>query len=197
MKILVGYTTLSGTTAEVAQAVGEELGKQGAQVDVRLLEEVKDLEAYDAVVLGAPLIVGWHRAATRFYKQHRSVLSRKPLALFIMAMSLTQTGEQQVDGTPVTVDATLAKPPAHEGRLSFKERYATVTNYLRPILKAAPEVKPLNVAFFGGRLDYYRLKWWALLFVMLIIQVQPGERRNWEAIRAWAAGLYPSLCKTS
>ena len=27
------------------------------------------------------------------------------------------------------------------------------------------------------------------LFVMLVIQAPAGDRRNWEAIRSWAAGL--------
>jgi hypothetical protein len=43
------------------------------------------------------------------------------------------------------------------------------------------------------RLEYGRLKWWAVLFVMLIIQAQAGERRNWDAIRAWAARLPVAL----
>ena len=42
---------------------------------------------------------------------------------------------------------------------------------------------------FGGRLEYGRLPWWAVLFVMLVIQAPAGDRRNWDAIRAWAAGL--------
>jgi hypothetical protein len=42
-------------------------------------------------------------------------------------------------------------------------------------------------------LEYGRLKWWAVLFVMLIIQAPAGDRRNWEAIRAWAAGLPAAL----
>jgi hypothetical protein len=46
---------------------------------------------------------------------------------------------------------------------------------------------------FGGRLDYGRMKWWAVLFVMLIIQAPPGDRRNWPAIRSWAAGLPVAL----
>ncbi len=62
-KILVAYTTNSGTTEEVAQAIGEELGKRGNAVDVRRLEEVTSLEGYQAVVVGAPMILGWHRAA--------------------------------------------------------------------------------------------------------------------------------------
>ena len=56
-------------------------------------------------------------------------------------------------------------------------------------LNAAGPAKPLSIGFFGGRLEYGRLAWWAVMFVMLVIQAPAGDRRNWPAIRAWAAGL--------
>jgi hypothetical protein len=37
------------------------------------------------------------------------------------------------------------------------------------------------------------MKWWALLFVVLILQAQAGDKRNWETIRVWAKGLPPLL----
>jgi menaquinone-dependent protoporphyrinogen IX oxidase len=83
----------------------------------------------------------------------------------------------------------LPKLPASEGKLNFRERYARLTNYLRLILKAIRPVKPVSIGVFSGRLEYGRLKWWAVLFVMLVIQAPAGDRRNWAAIRAWAAGL--------
>jgi menaquinone-dependent protoporphyrinogen oxidase len=192
-RILVAYTTHSGSTADVAQAVGEELSKQGAQVDVSRLEDVVSLEPYTATVIGAPMILGWHRAAVRFVKVHQDTLSKIPVAYFLMAMSLTRTGEESIGSIPVYVDAGLAKPPEKEGRLSFKERYATVSRYLNPVLKAAPAVRPVSVGFFGGRLDLFRLKLLPMLFVLLVIRAQPGEKRNWPAIREWASGLYPKL----
>ena len=73
--------------------------------------------------------------------------------------------------------------------MSFKERYSTISNYLTPILKAAPTVKPISVAFFGGSLQYFNLQWWAALFALLIIQAAPGDRRNWTAIGEWAGSL--------
>jgi menaquinone-dependent protoporphyrinogen IX oxidase len=94
-----------------------------------------------------------------------------------------------VDGIPVVVDEKLPKPPAVAGKLNFKERYARLANYLRPIISATRPVKPTSIGVFAGRLEYGRLKWWAVLFVMFIIQAQAGDRRNWVAIRAWAAGL--------
>ncbi len=51
-KLLVAYGTAAGSTAEVAQAIGEEMEKAGAVVDVKPVEEVEDLKGYDAVVVG-------------------------------------------------------------------------------------------------------------------------------------------------
>lgn len=192
-KVLVAYTTNAGTTADVAQAVGEELGRDGAQVDVCRLEEVTSLERYAAVVVGAPMIVGWHRAATKFVKKHQQALSRVPVAYFLTAMNLTQTGETSIDGIPVHVDPELAKPPKNANRLSLRERYARMSNYLRPVLKAAPLVKPVSVGFFGGRLAFYRLKLWQVLFVMLVIRAEPGGSHNWPFIREWASSLRSKL----
>jgi menaquinone-dependent protoporphyrinogen oxidase len=192
-RILVAYATMAGSTVEVAQAVGEEIAKSGYQVDILPISEIKDLHAYDGVVVGGPMIMGWHRAALRFLKKHREAFRQIPLAVFVMAMSLTQTGETSVDGVPVYVDENLPKPPENEERLNFRERYARLSKYLRPILKATRPVKPVSIGVFGGRLEYGRLKWWAVLFVMLIVQAPAGERRNWTAIRSWAAGLPDAL----
>lgn len=185
-KILVTYATMAGSTAEVARTVAEEIGEQGLQVDLLPLGDVQALEGYSGVVVGGPMIMGWHREAMRFVKGNRDVWEKTPLAVFLTAMSLTETGERNVDGLPVTVDEDLPKAPTDESRLSFRERYARLGNYVRPILKAA---QPVSVGVFGGRLEYGRLPWWAVLFAMFIIQAPAGDRRNWDAIGSWAAGL--------
>ena len=191
--ILVTYTTMAGSTAEVAQAVADEMEKGGVPVDVRPLAQVPSLDGYAAVVVGGPMIMGWHRPARAFLKRHRRELQDMPLAVFVTAMSLTDTGQTTVDGLPVFVDAKLPKPPAIAGRLNFRERYAQLSNYVRPILSAVQPARPVNVGVFGGRIEYGRLKWWAVLFAMVIIQAPAADRRNWEAIRQWAAGLPAAL----
>jgi menaquinone-dependent protoporphyrinogen IX oxidase len=192
-KILVAYATNAGTTADVARMVADELGLKGVEVEVRQIEEVTSVEPYGAVILGAPMILGWHRGAVKFLKQHTEALSRRPVAYFITAMRLTDMGETTVDGVPISVDPALSRPPQKSGHLSIKERYATVTRYLRPVLRATPSVRPLSVGFFGGKLELFRLKWWQALFVMLVIQAQPGGSHNKPFIREWAANLYPAL----
>ena len=191
-KILVAYATMAGSTVEVAQVVGEEIASSGAQVDVLPISEVNDLESYDGVVVGGPMIMGWHRQAMRFLRKNRESFQRIPLAVFVMAISLTQTSETSVEGVPVYLDEDLPKPPANEERLNFKERYARLSKYLYPIIRSTRPAKPVGIGVFGGRLEYGRLKWWAVLFVMFVIQAPAGDRRNWTAIRSWASGL-PAL----
>jgi menaquinone-dependent protoporphyrinogen IX oxidase len=193
-RILIAYTTNAGSTAEVARMIGEELGKDGTQVDVRRLEEVQSLDPYTAVVVGGPMIVGWHKAALKFIKKHQQALSRIPAAYFFTAKSLTDSGITSMQGVPLALDPTLAKPPKNPARLSYKERYAKVENYLRPALRVAPAVKPVSAAFFAGRLDLYRLKWWQALFVLVVIQAQPGGAHNLPFIQEWAAGMRSALC---
>ena len=192
-RILVTYATMAGSTAEVAQAVGKEIGKSGVQVEGRPLEEVKGLEGYDGVVVGAPMIMGWHRGAQRFLKKHRKTFQQVPLAIFVLAMRLTKTDEMSAGEVKVRVDEKLARLPEKPGSLNFKERYASLPNYLKPILQAVRPAKPVSIGVFGGRMEYGRLKWWAVLFAMLVVQAPAGEKRNWEAIRAWAREMGEAL----
>jgi menaquinone-dependent protoporphyrinogen oxidase len=187
-KILVTYATNSGSTAEVAQAIGEELRKTGNQVDVLPVGKVSELESYEALVLGAPMILGWHRLALRFLRKNRAVLSRIPLAVFVTCMSLTKTGETSFQRVPVTLDENLPKLPKNATRLTLRERYSLLSNYLRPIFNACP-VRPVSAGLFAGQLNFSHMQWWAMIFVVLILQAQAGDKRNWEAIRLWANDL--------
>ena len=52
-------------------------------------------------------------------------------------------------------------------------------------------LSPWAVAIYilGGKLDYTKLRFPQVLFVMLIIRAKPGDKRNWELIERWAEGL--------
>jgi menaquinone-dependent protoporphyrinogen oxidase len=194
-KVLVAYATSSGSTAEVAEAIGETLGQEGAGVDVRQIKDVEDLSAYHAVLVGGPMIMGWHQEAKKFLSKHQAALSQMPVAYFITALNLTKTSQESVSGVPIYCDPRLPKAPANPDKLSFKENYSTPARYLRPVLKKASKIKPVSVGFFGGKLDYGTLNILQMLFVMLIIQARPGDHRNWEAIRTWAASLRPVMLR--
>lgn len=192
-KVLVAFTTNAGSTTEVAQFIGDDLRKKGCEVDVFRLEEVENVSPYDLVVVGAPMILGWHRSAQQFVRHHQVALAQKQVAYFCTLMSLTDADLDLIGSAPVTVDPWLPKPPKNPLKLSYKERYATLANYLKPLVKAAPSVQPVSIGMFGGKMELFRLKWWQMLFVMLIIQAQPGDLRNWDFIQSWVDELHSGM----
>ncbi len=192
-RILVAYSTNAGSTAEVARAIGKGLEGAEAAAEVLRFEEVRDLAGYAAVVLGGPMIVGWHRRAARFLRAHSRELARVPAALFFTALRVTRDGSEQGRGFPVLLDPRLLAEPARPDRLSFKERQTTVGSYLRPVRAALAEVKPVGAAFFAGKLDYGKLGFLHRLFVMLVIGATPGDSRDWERIGSWARDIRKEL----
>jgi menaquinone-dependent protoporphyrinogen oxidase len=191
--ILVAYATNAGSTEEIAAAIAEELRRAGQSAEVLRVEEVASLEPYGAAVIGAPMILGWHRNATDFVKKHRESLSRMPVAYFAAAMRLTRDDAGHSESPSLYLDPELAAFPKNPRRLSLAERFTSVSHYLNPMLRAAPSVKPVSVAFFGGKLELFRLKWWQMLFVMLVVRAQPGDYRNWPYIQEWSKYLNSAL----
>jgi menaquinone-dependent protoporphyrinogen IX oxidase len=190
MRVLVAYESNSGSTEEVARVVAETIASENIEVDVKRLAELDGVGEYDGVAIGAPMIVGWHRQAVRFIRRHQDPLSRIPVAYFITALSLTEGGRvEELEGMRIYKDPTLLKKPKRPQRLSFKERHNSLASYLRPVLKKAPKVRPVGIGLFAGKLDYRKLKFPQMAFVMLMFAEKARDYRNWEQIRGWAAEI--------
>ena len=192
-KILVSYSTNSGSTADVAEKIGEVLKQEGHSAEVKPIADVTDLEEYEAVILGAPMIFGWHKIARQFVTRHQTALSTRKVAYFACAMRLTETPGENLPAVPLAMDPSLKANPVQNGKLSLKERFTTIGYYLKPMLKAAPKVHPMSVAFFNGKLEMYRLKWWQAAFVMVVVQGVPGDYRDWDYIKGWSIDISEKL----
>jgi menaquinone-dependent protoporphyrinogen oxidase len=191
--ILIAYATNAGSTVEIADAIAEELRRAGREAVVCRVEEVTSLDPYGAAVIGGPMILGWHRGAAGFVKKHRDALSRMPVAYFAAAMRLTKDNATRREPPALWLDPELAAAPKHPGRLFIAERFTSFSHYIDPMLRAAPAVKTVSVAIFGGKLELFRLKWFQMLFVMAIVRAKPGDYRNWEFIKEWGKYLGSAL----
>jgi menaquinone-dependent protoporphyrinogen oxidase len=127
-KILIAYGTASGSTVEVAQAMAEEMGQAGPQVEVFPVEEVKDISGYDAVVLGTAVRMFHILPKTRrFLRRHRKGLSKVPVAYFLVCLTM---GEE----TP--------------------ENIQKATDYAKPMIKTKA---PVSLGLFGGCVNHEKM----------------------------------------
>lgn len=169
-KVLVAYATRYGSTEEVAGVVAETLGERGLATEVKAAREVRSLEGYDAVVLGAALFVGsLHKDARKFLDRHQTALQERPVALFAMG--------------PISADDLEA-----------------TRGQLAKTLEKAPWLRPIASEVFVGAYDPSRLvrtdKMLAALPASPLHGVPAQDGRDWDAIREWAAGLAERLAES-
>ena len=168
-KILVTYTSRTGSTAQIAEAICRTLIQNGQDTELRPMQDVNDLSPYHAVIIGSPIRKSrWLPEAMQFLEMHAEVLARKRVATF-------------------TVCITLA--------MSNDERYQyAVREWIAPV---RAQVQPVSEGLFAGKLDFNKLPWSldTLLFrVTVALGILPkGDHRDWNAVHTWAQGLRPLL----
>ena len=134
-RVLVVYATKYGSTAKVAETIAEELRAAGCEAEARAVGDAGSTAGFDAVVVGGPMVFGWHKDALKYVKARRDALAAVPVAYFITAASLTDDGSDAIDGVPVYKDSWLAKKPGDPAKLSYRQRYALPSHYLGDVLK--------------------------------------------------------------
>jgi menaquinone-dependent protoporphyrinogen oxidase len=81
--VLVAYATKHGATAEIAEAIADQLRADGLDAEARRAGEVRSLDQYSAVVLGSAVYMKrWRREARHFLRHHHDALAHTPLWVF-------------------------------------------------------------------------------------------------------------------
>jgi menaquinone-dependent protoporphyrinogen oxidase len=92
--ILVAYASKHGATEGIARFIAERLVERGKHAEAHPVDEVSDVGAPEAVVLGSAVYAGsWMKEAVGFAHRHRVALAGVPVWLF----SSGPLGEQVVD----------------------------------------------------------------------------------------------------
>ncbi|MEN6609996.1 MAG: flavodoxin domain-containing protein [Methanoregulaceae archaeon] len=95
-RILIAYATKNGSTTGIAEAISEELRSSGNTAEVAEMNRVKQLDGYDAVILGAPLYCGKPLDLEKFTGKFRDALAKVPVAAFAVGISPVSKDEKQV-----------------------------------------------------------------------------------------------------
>ncbi|MBD3181114.1 flavodoxin [Candidatus Poribacteria bacterium] len=164
-KILVAYATKYGSTKEIAEKIAEVFSQADPDVDLLPVDQVKELDSYDAVVLGSGLYIGrWRKDAAKFLKSNQEILSKKLVWLF----SSGPTGE----GDPVELMKGWSFP--------------------KSLQSVADNINPKDIAVFHGNLDRDKLSTIGK-FMIKSVKAPLGDFRDWDNINSWAKGILQVL----
>lgn len=172
-KILVTFSTRTGSTKGVSECIGKTLSDLGESVDVLPMQEIEDLTDYRAVIAGSAIQAGkWLPEAFDFVKTHKNELNKKPFAAFLVCM-------------------TLAMP---KGK-SYRE---TVSGWLDPVRSL---VTPIDVGLFKGTLDVEKIQSFSDRFkfrISVLLGIwKEGDHRDWVSIQKWTENLKSHLDKSN
>lgn len=166
MNILVTYASKYGSTAEIAEKIGEVLQKAGLQVDVSPVGGIRNLNPYQAVILGSAIYIGkWQKEAVEFLQTHEKILADRPVWLF----SSGPTGK----GDPVELLDGKRLPDA-----------------LQPI---ADRIQPRDIVVFHGYINPDKLNFIENWAIKSFVKKPFGDFRDWEAIVTWATTIAAAL----
>ena len=166
MRVLVGYASRFGSTRDIAIRIADAVRTRGSsEVDVRSVEDISDIDRYDAMVFGSGVYDGsWTAEATALMRRYAGVFARKPLWLF----SVGSLG----DAHPI-VGGLIKKEPKEIGEFEHT-------------------LHPRHYRVFAGviNLDHWPA-WGRLLFKAL--GGRAGDNRHWPEIDAWAEQIARAL----
>lgn len=166
-EVLIAYCTRSGSTAEVAQAIGQTIKDAGLAVQVRAMADVQTIAAGTAVVLGTAIYIGhfpkeFHRFAERFEAE----LARMHPWIFVLG-------------------------PTEKERKQF----AAAEEQARKELGKHPTLRPADMRVLGGKFDpeHVNLPFPMSLVMKLpgnpLRKAPASDIRDWEWIHRWAGAI--------
>ena len=165
-RVLVAYATKYGSTAGIAEKIGEVLGEAGLEADVLPVDKVRDLAPYGAVVLGSAVYMGqWRKEAGAFLKNNVKALAERPVWLFSSGPTEEGDPRELVEGW------------------GFPEA-------LKPF---ADEIQVRDIAIFHGVMPPPEKMKFFDREIMKRIKAPTGDFRDWEMIADWARAIAEAL----
>ncbi len=167
--VVVLYKSRMGHTARVARRICESIVAAGGRCETMEITEATyeglDWDAYDVVVMGAPVIYGtYDKSVFRFIADNQARLESKPGSFF-----------------NVSVVARNAEKATVEGN-----------RYMQKFLELSPW-RPKDLKVIAGKVDYPSWPWYDTLMIQMIMKMTKGptdptsviDYTDWDDVRAY------------
>ncbi len=173
MQVLILYSSGYGSTKEVSQLIGRVIKEeQNFQVTIQSIDEANEIAKYDAIVVGSSVRADRPLANVRdFFARYRYILPEKKIALFAVCLTAKDA----------------------------KGREKVEKEYLSQITTKYPQLDPVKIGAFGGKIDFEKLNS-VMKELMVRVLEKTGipttgsvDTRDWDYIQKWALDLREKL----
>ena len=163
--VLVAYASPHGSTQAVADRIAARLRERDMHVDSLPIDDVSDLDYYDAVILGSAVYSqSWIPTATTFLHENVDALARRSVWLF----SVGSFGD-----THRVIGRLMKKEPRDINEIQRTIHPRDYRVFAGAIQRNQwPPISRLFFHLFGGRF---------------------GDNRDWQQIDRWADNIARSL----
>ncbi len=162
-RILVAYASEYGSTSEVAKYMGDILCQKGNKVDVQWIQNIKNVDNYESVIIGSPIQYDtWIPDAIKFITKYQDSLNKLEVSYFFTCLTLSK---------------------------KIKKTELQANEYANDLYKLIPKIKPKSIGQFAGVLDYSKMSFLSKVIFksgFFILGVSEGDYRNWADIKVWA-----------
>jgi menaquinone-dependent protoporphyrinogen oxidase len=162
MKVAVIYGSRLGSTRGIAEHIATRLGSSGLDVQAVSVENLGDLPAADAYVIGSGVYgQHWMKQATTLVKRSEGALSSRPVWLFSVG--------------PIGSWAATSNPVEPKEVAGFRRA-----------------IRPIDHRVFAGAFDRGTIDGSDLSLVERAVSrrfLSEGDFRDWAAIDSWTDGI--------
>lgn len=160
--VLVTYASKYGATKEIAEKICKVLSEAGISTEMMSVEQVRDIDPYQAVILGAAVYIGkWPKEAVKFLQANEQILAGRMVWLF----SSGPTGE----GNPVQLLEGWQMP--------------------EDVKPAVSRIHPKGITVFHGHINPEKVNFIEKWAVKSLVKKPMGDFRDWNAITAWTTRI--------
>jgi menaquinone-dependent protoporphyrinogen oxidase len=175
--VLVVYGSRHGGTRGIAEKIGEVLRTEGLEAEVAAADQVADVSAADAFVVGSGVYMGsWLKEPLDFIKRNEATLAARPLWLFSSG-PLPGSSAKKSSADPLEDALGPSEGPGSGSRKKITELSAATNPRDHRVFLGAFDPK-----------DPPRAMSERLVRMMPAAKglLPAGDFRDWDAIAAWA-----------
>lgn len=190
-KIYIVHYSISGSTAEIAGILDRELSAAGFSVEVASAADARELDRFDAVIIGSPMRMGGVRPAIgNFINAHAGLLSRKKVFFYYSLLYVIRIAGMPDFSIPCHIDPSLGFRSIARKDASGFDTHHSLDYYMKKLGRTIDGIGLAGIAFFNGRLVINTLSLPERLFMRMVVRLTPKEKEgnflNPDAVREWA-----------